>query len=312
MAGSTAGTVTTRRSRLRGDLSARWDLPSGVVSSFAVSALSANSATVTAADGSPVGSGRLDLLSDVLQEVLVSGAGSAELTGNGTLSSYANATTNLGVSGVWTNYDVDLSGFLTLDVSTSSLILNGTLLPAGRYKINTAASQLSGRGPTATPNFAGSVSVDATNADFDLGNAPGSATLGNSPLDVSQGFTLTGFRGSVQIATGTTSDAVSWTGTAEQGLVVGGIPALTTDQNMPVSFDMHLQTSLDDRYVLAAEAPIDWTVSISETGTVTLTPAPGLQAGDYVVRAFAGARPVNHNWSPMPRSWCMSLPLHWP
>ena len=195
-------------------------------------------------------------------------------------------------------------------MSTSSLILNGTLLPAGRYKINTAASQLSGRGPTATPNFAGSVSVDATNADFNLGSATGSATLGNAvPLDVSQGFTLTGFRGSVQdrdwheLRCG----VLDWH--SRTGACRGWHTGLDDGPDMPVSFDMHLQTSLDDTYVLAAEAPSDWTVSISETGTVTLTPG-ARPAGRQLRRPrVCATRPVDHNCSPMPRSWCMSLPL---
>ncbi len=96
---------------------------------------------------------------------------------------------------------------------------------------------------------------------------------------------LDAYTGTVSVtANGDATDTVSLAGTATNVLQVSASPSsLSTDQNTPVTFQANVATSLAGSYSLTANAPAGWTVKIDGSGSVTLTPAPGLQSGTYPI-----------------------------
>ena len=224
--------------------------------------------------------------------VSVSGQPTVSVTGQGQLAFYAPATTNLGVSGNWDNYTASLSGNVTLQLTSDALTLNGTPLPAGTYTITTSSATLAGSGPSTSPNFAGSASITATGGTVDLGPGTGNIAVGGNPLDPTNGVTLTGYTGTINVsANGDGTDSVTLNGNAANVLQVSGSPAtLTTDQNTPVTFQTNVQTSFADTYTLTAQAPPGWTVTIDNNGKVTATPAPGLQGGTFPIQIIAQSK----------------------
>jgi hypothetical protein len=213
-----------------------------------------------------------------------SGEVAYHLTGQGSLAFYAPATTALGASGTWEEYVATLSGTITLQLTTDALTLNGSLLPAGAYSITTNAATLAGSGPGAAQNFVGTVTVETSAGGIELGPSTGVMTVNGVALTLNDGVTLAGFSGTVTLAAGESTDTVTLDGNASHVLHVFGTPAqLTTDQNTVVQFDVSVETSLADTYMLTAAAPEGWTVAMNETGRVTVTPAPGLQSGRFLI-----------------------------
>ena len=100
---------------------------------------------------------------------------------------------------------------------------------------------------------------------------------------------LDGYTGTINVsANANGTDSVTLNGSSTNVLQVSGTPAtLTTDQNTPVTFQANVHTSLADTYSITAQRPAGWTVSIDNTGQVTVTPAPGVQGGTYPIQLTA-------------------------
>ena len=211
------------------------------------------------------------------------------MNGTGTLSVYPAATSGLGVSGDWTNYTATLDGTGTILLTTAALMLNGKLLSAGTYRIDFGHATMAGSGATSSPTFAGSASVTVTNGTVQVGPGTGGMTVDGTALDPARETTLDGYTGTLALAvSGSARDAVSFNGAATAVLQVTTVPpGAGVDQNTPATFAFAVRTSLTGDYTLTAEAPAGWTVTISNSGQVIVTPAPGTQAGDWSVRLAA-------------------------
>jgi hypothetical protein len=281
-AGAINGNVQARNVTTARQLSASW--ATDTTSSFQVQELHANGASVQDAQGIRVGTGTVALRTAAAVAMASSGEVAYHLTGQGSLAFYAPATTALGASGTWEEYVATLSGTITLQLTTDALTLNGSLLPAGAYSITTNAATLAGSGPGAAQNFVGTVTVETSAGGIELGPSTGVMTVNGVALTLNDGVTLAGFSGTVTLAAGESTDTVTLDGNASHVLHVFGTPAqLTTDQNTVVQFDVSVETSLADTYMLTAAAPEGWTVAMNETGRVTVTPAPGLQSGRFLI-----------------------------
>jgi uncharacterized membrane protein len=282
--------VITPNLSVTNQLRASWS--SDTTSNFLATSLNASSATVKDANGTVVGSGAVVLNQANLVPLSVSGNVTYHVNGQGSLSFYAQATTNLGVSGDWNDYAATLDGNPTVQLTTGALTLNGITLPLGTYTIITVTATLAGSGASSSPSFASSLSIDATDDTVDLGPGTGDVAVGGAALDPMDGVTLTGYTGSIKITpNGIDTDSVTLNGNADNVLQVTGSPAtLTTDQNTPVTFQVNLATSLADTYTLTAQAPQGWTVTVDNNGYVTATPAAGLQGGTFPIRLVARSK----------------------
>ena len=285
--GATSSNFKSTSFAAAGPFSATWASSSN--SSFQISSFTATTATVTDATGHFVGSGAVNFKATAPVVGTIAGNDEYRLNGNGSLSFYGPAEASLGVSGDWSNYAASVAGSPTIKFTTDSLTLNNQSLPAGTYTIKTDFATLSGSGATSSPNFSGSVAITATNGVINLGPGTGNLVVGGKPLDPTNETTLTGYSGTINVtANGDGADAVSLDGNTGNVLQMTSSPiTLTTDQNTPIMFATHVQTSFADTYTLTANAPVGWTVTIDASGNVTATPAPGLQGGTYPIQIIA-------------------------
>jgi hypothetical protein len=258
-------------------------------SSFQAQSISAATGAVVDSNGNLVGSGTVLLTGPGPIPVSLSGSDGYNITGTGSLSFYGPAEANIGVSANWDNYSATVTGNVSIKLTTGALTLNGLTLPAGTYTITTSSATLTGSGETTSPNFSGIVAIAATNGTIQLGPGGGNIASGGKPLDSTDGVILDGYSGSIDVsANGDGTDAVTLNGnTANVLQVVPNPPMLATDQNTPVTFQAGVRTSLTDTYGFVALAPPGWTVTIDNSGNVTVIPAPGLQGGTYPVQVVA-------------------------
>jgi uncharacterized membrane protein/transglutaminase-like putative cysteine protease len=285
--GAVQGTVQAASVAVSHQVSATWS--STATSAFQATALNAANATVVDKNNTQL-TGTVALAAANAVPVAVSGSDQYSVSGTGSLSFYGPAETSLGVSGNWDSYSATVTGNVSLTLTSDQLTLNGQALPLGTYKITAASATLSGSGPSSSPNFAGSASINATAATVDLGPGSGNLSLGGQALDPTQGNTLTGYTGTITVTAGGggNTDGVTLQGTAANVLQVSASPTtLTADQNTPVSFQAKVRSSLADTYNLTAQAPPGWTVALDSSGNVTVTPAPGLQGGTYPIQILA-------------------------
>ena len=220
----------------------------------------------------------------------ISGSASYSVSGTGDLAFYGPATSGLGASGNWASYSASVTGTISITLTTDSLVLNGQTLPAGTYTITTSAANFGGSGPSTSPTFSGTASINATSATVDLGPATGGLAVGGIPsLSLTNGATLTGYTGAIAVAANANNtDSVTLSGNTDNVLTVSASPAaVTADQNTPATFQTNLVTSLPDSYTITAHAPLGWTIAIDNNGIVTVTPAPGLQGGTFPIQIIA-------------------------
>ena len=285
-AGAVAGTVRRGVDERLGP--ARCQLGATTPGGIAFRSLQSATATVKNAAGAIVGTGAIDLTSAQATSAQVSGNVSYHVVGQGTVGLYAAATTGLGAGIDWEDYTADLTGTVTIAVTTDGLVLNGATLPAGTYLITTAAAHLTGDGSTPAANFDAGLTLGITDGIVSLGQGSGGLSIAGQPTDPGQGLTLTGFNGTATITAdgGAGTDSVALNGQAAQVIQVFADP-LTTDQNSPVSFDFRVRSSLAGTYTLLAAAPAGWTVAFDANGRATVTPAPGTSPGTYAIRLGA-------------------------
>ncbi|MFO0806097.1 MAG: transglutaminase domain-containing protein [Gemmataceae bacterium] len=287
--GTASGTVQTATLVASGRITSSWS--SNGVGTFLTSLLQAPNSTVVNTATSGIESGSVTLTATTVVPVSITGASSYAVTGTGTQAYYCPAEPSLGVSGNWDHYTANVTGNVTITLTTDKLTLNGQPLPLGTYTITTSSAMLTGSGATSSPNFAGSVSITSTDGTVTLGPGNGSVTLGGSALDIANGATLDGYTGSITVAAGgggNNPDSVTLNGTTTHVLTVSATPnAVNADQNTSASFQANVHTSLAGNYTLSAEAPPGWTATISDSGVVTVRPAPGTQSGIYSVRVVA-------------------------
>ena len=287
--GQVSGNLGAGTAVASGSLTASWSSAAG--SAFLATSLSAAAATVLDSQGKTVGSGMAALATPGLTPVTVSGSDQYSVNGQGSLSFYGPAESNVGVSGAWQSYSTTVTGSvsITLTVAAGVLTLGGQRLPAGTYTITTGSATLAGSGNSSSPNFAGSVSISATGGTLELGPGTGTLSVGGKPLEPDDETTLDGYNGTISVtANRDGTDAVTLSGTAGNVLQVAVPQApFTTDQNTPISFQPAVATSLPDTYTLTATAPPGWMVTIDASGKVTATPAPGLQGGTYPIQISA-------------------------
>ena len=285
--GQVGGQLQTVATQTSGTSGVSWDAIS--TDQFQAQSINILGGTVHA-NGNTLGSGTVSLTAQSAIPVSISGSNRYSVNGTGSLSVYGAAESSLGVSGNWDNYTAAVTGNVTLTLTTDSLMLNGTLLPAGTYTITTTAATLSGSGLTTSPNFSSSVAITATSDTIDIGPGTGSAQVGGNPVDPAKGFTLGAYTGTITVSAGggNNLDAVTLNGNAANALSVSATPdTLTTNQNTPIVFRCNINTSFTDNYALTAQAPTGWTVTIDANGKVTATPEPGLQGGSYPIQIIA-------------------------
>jgi uncharacterized membrane protein len=285
-AGPVQGTIQSPHVSVSNQLAVSWttETPSG----FMVESLHTSNASVRDANGMRLGSGAVALTALSRVPVAIAGQVMYNVSGQGNLSFYAPATTDLGVSGTWDTYTATLSGTITLQLTTDALTLNGNPLPAGTYTIIASAATLTGSGPSTSPNFVGIVTLDVVDGVIQLGPGTDNLTVGGNRLSTSNGLTFQGFDGTIAVTAGEATDRVELNGTTTHVLrVSGNPPVLTADQNTPASFTLAVDTSLNDTYRVTVEAPQGWTVTIDANGLVSVTPAPGLQSGSFALRLVA-------------------------
>ena len=191
-----------------GQLDASWNGDSG--GAFVVDALTAVTASVRDASGANVRSGGVAFASADLSgtAVAVTGNNAYSITGSGSLSFYGPSESSLGVSGNWDSYSASITGNVSLTITTDSLAVNGTTLPAGTYTITAPSATLVRQWADHVPNFSGSASITTTNGTVNLGPGSGNVTVGGSALDPTNGATLTGYTGSIAVAAG---GGTTWT-----------------------------------------------------------------------------------------------------
>ncbi len=287
--GSVSGTVQLSSASVSNQLTASWT--TSAISGLSIQMLNAVNASVKDESGVGLGTGTVTLASPVPLPAAAAGDINYTLTGNGRLSFYASATSDLGVSADWNNYTAALSGTFTLRISTDALILNGTRLPSGTYTISSGSATLGGAGRTTSPNFVGEAQLQTTDGDLELGPGTGSVQLAASTLPMDQGLTLGGFSGSLTVTAGSTTDSLTLTGQAARALRVSASPSnVATDQNAAKEIDLVVQTSVADTYMLSVEAPTGWKTAIDENGKVTIIPSPGLQGGVFPVHLIARSK----------------------
>jgi uncharacterized membrane protein len=288
LSGEAVGQVQAAGLQASNKLEASWN--TSTVGSLQARSISSVNASITDSNGLLVGSGTAALSSLATIPVTVSGNAKYDISGDGMLTFYGPAESSLGVSGHWEAYSANVTGNVSITLTTDELTLNGQALPAGTYTITTSSATLAGSGPSASPNFSGSASITATNGTINLGPGSGNVTVGGNALNVTNGATLAGYTGSITVAAGggNNTDAVTLNGNAANVLTVSATPnTLTTDQNTPVTFQANVNTSFADTYNLTAQVPPGWTATIDSTGKVTATPGPGLQGGTYPIQVVA-------------------------
>ncbi len=283
--GAVGGSTTVSSLAVTNQLAASWS--SAGSSAFVASSLSIASGTVKDSHGTVVGTGAVQL-SGATTSLAVSGTAHYALNGTGSLSFYGPAAGDTGVAGSWSSYSATVTGAISLQLTTSSLSVGGVSLPAGAYSITTTAATLAGSGTSTSPAVAGSVSINATDATVTLGSGTGSLSGATAPLSVSSGATLTSFNGSLTVTAAAPDFSVTLNGSAgDIASLEESTSALAGDQNSTLKIPSNIQTSLAGAYTLSAQAPLGWTVAIDQTGTVSVTPAPGLQAGTFPVLIIA-------------------------
>jgi uncharacterized membrane protein len=286
-AGAVGGNELGAGVQVTGHLTASWSDQD--VASFNVSTLNVSVASVRNANGIVVGSGAVTLSVPVGVAATVAGSVAYKVDGKGSLSFYAAAENALGASGNWDSYSAELTGDAAITLSTSGLTLNGQMLPAGSYTITTSVATLGGSGLSAAPNFSGAASVTATGSVVDLEPGGGSITVGGAAVPLANGASLTEYNGTlaVQAGGGNNVESVTLAGNAGSVLSLSATQATgTANQNTPAMIHTVINTSLADRYQLAARAPKGWVVHVDAFGTISATPAPGLQGGTFPIQIF--------------------------
>ncbi len=285
--GAAQGSVATSNLSVNGQIAASWS--SSARSGFDATTISASNATIQDSTGKTVGTGSVSLAGTSLVALGISGNNQYNVNGSGSLSFYSAAESALGVSGDWAFYSATITGGLAISLATGQLTLNGISLPVGTYTILAASATIAGSGPSTTPSFSGSTSLTVNHGTVSVGPGTGSPTVGGKPLDSKNGFTFTGYSGTLNVAAGSgDADTIVIAGSAENVLSVSSSPStFSTDQNTPISFTPSVQSSLGDTYTLTALAPNGWTVAIDASGKVTVTPAPGVQSGTFAISVVA-------------------------
>jgi hypothetical protein len=279
--GVVSATATNTFNRIAGTLSTAWSNPQTM--SLNLTTLNVTGATVTTTSGLPVGNGSVSLNADTATPASYTGNSLVNINGLGALSFYAEASDALGASGEWSNFSGNAQTG-TIEISSDSLSLNGSILPSGSYVISASAFTFSGTGASSAPNFSGAVSIVANDATAEIGAGIIALNSAGTDLNPSNGFSLNGFSGSASVTSGANNDTVTLSGTAANLLYVAADSALvSTTQNSPAIFDVEIFSSQDSSYQLTARAPPGWEVSLTEQGQVTVTPKPGLQSGTYPI-----------------------------
>ncbi len=286
-AGTVSGSVSTGAVALQGNVAATWSTDSAVA--VQADSVTATTATITDAHGNLIGSGLVELSTANPVALSVSGNNQYSASGTGTFATYGSAENNLGVSATWSNYSATVSGNVTMTLATDQLALNGVMLPDGTYTITTNSASLAGSGQTTSPTFAGSAAINASAATVWIGSGTGSINVAGVPRSVTNGLTVDTYAGSLNLSAGGGSAlTLALDGSAANVLeIVDSSTALTTDANTPAVFQSNIVTSLSDAYNLTASAPQGWTVAVDASGNVTVTPAPGVQAGTYPIQLTA-------------------------
>jgi uncharacterized membrane protein len=289
-AGPVAGSAQSPSVAINGQIAASWSSQSST--SFQLTSLNAAGATVRNAQGNVIGTGTASLASSSLVSAAVSGSANFGVNGRGRLSFHGTAGATAGASGEWDEFAASATGSFSILLTAGSLFLNGQPLPAGTYTITTSSATLIGSGATSSPNFAGSVAITATNATVDVGPGTGGATVGGQAVDLTNGVTLSGYTGTINVvANNGDADAITLNGAAANVLTVSASPTIpSTDQNTPITIQANVQTSLAGAYTITANAPNGWKVAVDGAGKVTVTPAPGVQGGAFPIQIIARSK----------------------
>jgi hypothetical protein len=259
---------------------------------FESTALSASSATLYNPTGTPLGTGTIRVTSRFSTTVVLAQGAllNIALYGHGAASTYAPALSGLGVGGTWDWYTATLTSTqpYTLTLHDVVVTVNHTDVYTGDFTlVVTGTTTLEGAGHTAAPNFAGTVSMQATDADLTFG--PATLLGGSLPFDASNGFALAGYTGPITITEHSpTLDRVELDGDFAQSLALALDPPVSTISPVEsTTFDAVISSNLTDTYTVTVEGPPGWNVEIDETGTITATPPLGAIPGDYTILVTA-------------------------
>ncbi len=216
------------------------------------------------------------------------------VTGADSATFYAPASNGLGAGGDWTSYTAQIESGQTFGVGLQNAIVtvNGQTYTGALTLVTLSPVTLSGSGHTLLPNFAGQVSIQASDASlligpstFLTGTLPAQSPLSSIPSPLS----FSGFDGSLHIAEDSAdTDRLELSGAADRDLSLSLDPAASAITPFEsASFQAEIHTNQSGDYTLAAIPPLGWQAQVDETGHVTILPALDAAPGEYTVLVTA-------------------------
>ena len=279
--GPVSGTGNVAAVTFDGVSQAAWSSAAG--GSLPLTSLESASATVIGPGNVTVGSGDVSFTSADAVDASLAGSVDYDITGSGSAAVYPQGS-SLASGASWQNYSASLSGSLSIQIATDSLELNGTVLPAGTYTIETSAATAMGSGTTPFADATSQVTLGLTSSQVATGPGSGSFSVGGSACTLATGLTLAGYSGSATITPNGATETLALGGTAANVVQLAASAAGPANQNSPVGINYAITTSLADTYNLTALVPQGWTVIVDPSQQITVQPPAGTQSGTYPVQ----------------------------
>ncbi|MCA9156933.1 MAG: hypothetical protein KDA72_01320 [Planctomycetales bacterium] len=284
--GVVIGNSLSKQIVLRDSIDASWNSAAGTIVVNATHFI-AGVASVFDDQNNLVGTGDVGITAEGGLPISISGNAAFRISGHGMLSFY-DGTQDLRFASAWTEFNVTTSGESFYEVTASTLVLNGSALPEGSYRIVSSSAALSGSDSQFTSIVDGNVTL-VVDGDIALGPSAGELSIGQESTGLANGVTLQGFSGTAIVSKSIDANAVQLNGVAEGAIfVTSNREAVTTDQNSPISFQVNVNSSNTGPSTMLVDVPKDWRVQI-ENNLITVTPANGTSPGDYVVRFIGQA-----------------------
>ncbi len=238
-------------------------LGSGAVTAAPASAATPATAATNgnALDVSATASGSLSLHGPALPELAAGSNRAAYTPASAATSGYELALRNAVVSVGGNDYTGDLR-----------LVTSDTVV-------------LTGRGPTAAPNFAASMSFNTTNGGFTAATASGTATVGGNAAPVANGFALGDAAGSGSAAGA--GDTFTFNGTADFYTLALSSDASNVPAGGSANFSASVTANVSDAYTMTVYGPAGWDVSIDTGGQISAQSPVDAAAGAHEIVVFA-------------------------
>ena len=208
----------------------------------------------------------------------------------GSLSFYGPAESSLGVAGDWDNYSATVTGNVSITITTDGLTAQRHGAAGRNVHDHDQLGHLLGSGQTTSPNFAGSV-VDHGDRRHGRTRARQRDRHCRRQRRSHPTTALRSTATPARSASRPMAAAPTRLPSAATRPIVLQVSA-SPPRSRPIKIrrprsPANINTSLADTYNLTAKAPAGWTVTIDDSGNVTVTPAPGVQGGTYPIQIIA-------------------------